>query len=91
MSAIIKCRKCRYVVIEQQKTPIFDRHSSPILEPNNSVSYDCGQSILDAWYFQENGMPEWMIDRLNQVRKSYSSYSLSHEFQCVNVRFTITD
>lgn len=69
MCSILKCRRCRNVLIDQKETAIIDNHSRPVDQVNNSLSYDCGGKVIDVWYFQETEVPEWVLNSINEVSK----------------------
>lgn len=67
MNAVLKCRKCRFVLINQKETFILDKHYNVLTELNNSTMYDCGGEVLNVWYLEETGVPMWIIDNLDEV------------------------
>lgn len=67
MGSLLKCRKCRHIIVTQEKTSILNPHNDVVTEINNSVNLDCGGKIIDVWYLQETEVPDWIIACIDEA------------------------
>lgn len=72
MGFSLKCRKCRHLIVTQEKTSVIDSHNVILKEINNSVILDCGGKIVDVWYLQETEVPDWIINCIDEVNEDFS-------------------
>lgn len=70
MGSSLKCRKCRHIIVTQEKTSILDHHNNVIKEIDNSVNLDCKGKIVDVWYLQETEVPDWIIHCIDEVNEA---------------------
>ncbi|KAL1122780.1 hypothetical protein AAG570_003107 [Ranatra chinensis] len=68
-SVTLKCRKCRFPLLNSSKTPLLSVHneyvqSEVVLKPN--IENDCTR-IKDEFFFQENGLPQWVVQKLDEA------------------------
>lgn len=67
MNYLLKCKRCRHVLVNQQNTTFLDSHNIVKSALSNSITYDCRNNITDVWYLQENEIPQWIVNSLNNV------------------------
>jgi len=65
MNLFLKCKKCRCVLIEHTLCPILNCHGDEANFETTRVE-NCKDTI-DAFYFQETGLPEWILHKLNEA------------------------
>lgn len=57
---VLRCRKCRKVIIEHPQTLIVSAHSEDVERVNKSSSDDCPSLRNTLWYLLDETVPSWV-------------------------------
>ncbi|XP_021957722.1 E3 ubiquitin-protein ligase RNF180 isoform X1 [Folsomia candida] len=62
----MKCKKCRFLLLEHPKVPVEDSHGEPFVDLMTLENKGPSSCHSQVWYIPEESMPEWMTASMDK-------------------------